>query len=98
MAELDCYPWSGHAVIMGKLQMEGQSVAEVLGYFGKKKNLAKKKYHLFVEDGATQGRRDDLIGGGLRRSQGALGKGQRPESYDDRVLGSSEFVDYYSGN
>ncbi len=83
---------------MGKLQMEGQSVAEVLGYFGKKKNLAKKKYHLFVEDGATQGRRDDLIGGGLRRSQGALGKGQRPESYDDRVLGSSEFVDYYSGN
>ncbi len=94
LAELDCYPWSGHAVIMGNLQMEGQSVAEVIGYFGKKKNLAKKKYCQFVEDGAAQGRRNDLIGGGLRRSQGALEEGQRPESYDDRVLGSGEFVDY----
>lgn len=94
LTELDCYPWSGHAVIMGKLQIEGQSVAEVLEYFGKNKTLAKKKYRQFVEDGATQGRRDDLIGGGLRRSQGALEDGQRPESYDDRVLGSGEFVDY----
>lgn len=94
LAELDCYPWSGHAVIMGKMQMEGQSVAEVLGYFGKNKSVAKKKYRQFVEDGAAQGRRNDLIGGGLRRSQGALEKGQQPESYDDRVLGSGEFVDY----
>lgn len=94
MAELDCYPWSGHAVIMGKQQVEGQSVEGVLGYFGKKKNLAVKKYRQFVEDGSAQGRRNDLIGGGLRRSQGGIEEGRRSESYDDRVLGSGEFVDY----
>lgn len=94
LTELDCYSWSGHAVIMGKLQMEGQSVVEVLEYFGKNKTLSKKKYRQFVEDGATHGRRNDLVGGGLRRSQGVLEEGQRPESYDDRVLGSGEFVDY----
>lgn len=94
LTELDWYPWSGHAVIMEKLQMEGQSVTEVLGYFGKNKSVAKNKYRQFVEDGAAQGRRNDLIGGGLRRSQRALEEGQRPENYDDRVLGSGEFVDY----
>lgn len=94
MAELDCYPWSGHAVIMGKRQMEGQSVEEVLRYFGKRENPAIQKYRQFVADGLAQGRRNDLTGGGLRRSQGEVKEGQRVESYDDRILGSGEFVEY----
>lgn len=94
LEELDYYPWSGHAVIMGNRQMEGQAVEEVLGYFGKRENLAIQKYRQFVAEGSTKGRRNDLVGGGLRRSQGAAEEGRRLESYDDRILGSGEFVDY----
>lgn len=94
MGELDYYPWSGHAVILGNLQMESQTVEEVLSYFGKRKNSAIKKYRLFVEDGADQGHRSDLVGGGLRRSQGNAEEGRRIECYDDRILGSGEFVEY----
>ncbi len=94
MAELDIYPWSGHAVILGKHQHEGLSAGEILSHFGKRKNSAINNYRQFVEDGAKQGRRNDLIGGGLRRSQGEITDGRRIESYDQRVLGSGEFVDY----
>jgi putative transposase len=94
MGELDYYPWSGHAVIMGNLQKESQSVEEVLSRFGKRKNSAIKKYRLFVEDGIDQGHRNELVGGGLRRSQGKAEEGRRIEIYDDRILGSGEFVEY----
>jgi putative transposase len=94
MDELDYYPWSVHAVIMGNLQMESQAVEEVLRCFAKRKNSAIKKYRLFVEDGADQGHRNELVGGGLRRSQGNAEEGRRIECYDDRILGSGEFVEY----
>lgn len=94
ISELDYYPWSGHAVIIGNLQMDGQAVEEVLSRFGKGKNSAIKKYGHFVEEGADQGRRNDLVGGGLRRSQGNAGEVRRIECYDDRILGSGEFVEY----
>ncbi len=81
-------------MIMGNKQIEGQAVEEILGYLGKRKQLAKKKYRLFVEEGINQEHRNDLIGGGLRRSQRAVEYGRRLESYDDRVLVSTEFVEY----
>lgn len=93
MGELDYYPWSGHAVITGNRQMETQTVEEVLSCFGKRKNSAIKKYRLFVEGGVDQGRRNDLVGGGLRRSQGNA-EGRRIECFDERVLGGGEFVEY----
>lgn len=92
--ELDCYPWSGHAVLVGNHQMDGQVTADVLGYFGESNKRAVDRYRQFVEEGMTQGRRSDLTGGGLRRSQGQLQEGQRLESYDERVLGSGDFVEY----
>jgi REP element-mobilizing transposase RayT len=97
MTELDCYPWCGHAIVMGKRQMPGQSVDEMLDHFGKKRALATTKYRQFVEDGCTQGRRNDLTGGGLRRSQKCVAEGGQLESYDERILGSGEFVDYLRG-
>src|SRR6266702_2827484 len=33
---LDSYKWSGHAVIMGRRELPGQNMEEVLGYFGKR--------------------------------------------------------------
>lgn len=90
--ELDSYPWSGHAVLMGKQELSGQSIDDVLLLFGQKKKSARQTYREFVIDGIKQGKRDDLVGGGLRRSQGARSMGEY-EAYDERILGSGEFVE-----
>ncbi|MDA8416702.1 MAG: transposase [Betaproteobacteria bacterium] len=90
--ELDSYPWSGHAVLMGKQKLSGQSIDDVLLLFGQKKKVARQAYREFVIDGIKQGKRDDLVGGGLRRSQGARSMGEY-EAYDERILGSGEFVE-----
>jgi len=89
---LDSYPWSGHAVIMGKETLAGQNEEEVLLMFDNKKGSARKKYRIFVEDGIRQGKRDELVGGGLRRSRKLSGS-EEYEAYDDRILGSGNFVE-----
>jgi putative transposase len=42
--------------------------------------------------GVAEGRRDDLVGGGLRRSLKGIGTTRERIDYDARVLGSGEFV------
>lgn len=92
LEELDQYSWSGHAVLLGNRKFESQETQEVLERFGKKLHLARQAYRQFVSDGIKQGHRDELVGGGLKRSQG-----ERPlneyESFDARVLGTGDFVD-----
>lgn len=90
--ELDSYPWSGHAVLMGKQELSGQSIDDVLLLFGQKKKVARQAYREFVIDGIKQGKRYDLVGGGMWRSQGTRNKGGY-EAYDERILGSGEFVE-----
>jgi len=90
--ELDSYPWSGHAVLMGKQDLCGQSIDDVLLLFGQKKKSARQTYREFVIDGIKHGKRDDLVGGGLRRSQGVRNIGEY-EAYDERILGSGDFVE-----
>lgn len=90
---LDVYPWSGHAVLLGNQLLPGQVSDEVLGLFGKRLSSARQKYRQFVADGVEQGRRPELVGGGLRRSQKAAGGEEGLMSFDDRVLGSGAFVD-----
>lgn len=94
MAELDRYPWSGHAALIGNQQVEGAATEEVLAHFGKRKKTSIVKYRQFVEDGMAQGQRNDLIGGGLRRSRGNNVEIEQVESFDERVLGSGDFVEY----
>ncbi len=93
MDELARYPWSGHAVLLGNRSLPGQAVEEVLGRFGDRVGEARKAYTAFVAAGVGQGRRTELVGGGLRRSQAFLGRTKEPESYDERVLGSGRFVE-----
>jgi REP-associated tyrosine transposase len=92
LEELDQYPWSGHAVLMGNRNFDGQETQLVLERFGKKLTTARRTYRQFVSEGIKEGRRDELVGGGLKRSQG-----ERPlneyESFDARVLGNGDFVD-----
>ncbi len=90
--ELDGYPWSGHAVIMGAQELAGQQTDDVLSLFGRRKRSARTKYRDFVIDGIKNGRRDDLIGGGLRRSA-KQARASEYEAYDERILGSTEFVE-----
>jgi putative transposase len=90
LAALDCYAWSGHSVIMGKDALEGQVVDEVLSLFCNRKHEARKRYRLFVADGVSLGSRAEL-GSGRRLTRKLLDE-QHGEPYDERVLGSGEFV------
>lgn len=88
--ELDCYVWCGHAVMMGNSSLAGQVVDEVLDHFSKEVHTAKSHYRNFIMDGVALGKRDDL-GGGRRELRKSLE--ECDEVYDERVLGSGEFVE-----
>jgi REP element-mobilizing transposase RayT len=88
---LDTYPWTGHAVLLGGQTLAGQNDAEILALFGKRAKSAREAYRDFIRDGAGQGERKELVGGGLRRVQ-ETGIDENPEAFDARILGSGEFV------
>ncbi len=93
MEALAGYPWSGHAVLMGRVPMPEQDVDEVLLRFGRRAGEARRRYEEFVAAGISQGRRDELVGGGLRRRWALQGRSNVREAYDERVLGSGAFVE-----
>ncbi len=99
LKELEAYPYSGHAALVGRLSRPWQDVDEVLSRFGTRRKQAIRGYREFVADGLDQGRRPDLMGGGLIRSVGGwqavkeLRRGREAFVADERVLGSSEFVE-----
>jgi len=96
---LERYPWSGHASLCGRAVRPWQATADVLAQFGCCKGRARAAYRAFVGDGVRQGRRPDLQGGGLVRSLGGwravqtLRRGREAYMADERVLGSSDFVE-----
>ena len=92
MRKLDTYRWCGHAGIMGRALLPGQVINEVLQMFDDNPMTARRKYHDFVAEGVALGRRDELVGGGLKRRL-ALSGPQDFEAYDERILGSGEFVE-----
>ena len=98
VSRLDRYPYTGHAVLMGHHELNGQDAAWVLSLFGKRKGAARKRYREFVEAGFHQGAREDLRGGGLVRSAGgleqlALRSMAEREKGDERILGGGAFVE-----
>jgi REP element-mobilizing transposase RayT/transposase-like protein len=98
MEELDQYPWSGHQVIIGKDKNDWQEREYVLSQFHEKEGRAIRAYQKFMEEGRDQGRRPELVGGGLARSLGGwsqvlpLTGSQVKMEHDDRILGSGDFV------
>ena len=99
MTDLGRYPWCGHSVIMGKVQYPWQDREYVLSWFGKRENDALAAYRRFVRDGTAQGRRPELVGGGLIRSLGGWAEVQAARSRggrvptDPRILGTGPFVE-----
>jgi REP element-mobilizing transposase RayT len=93
------YPWSGHSALLGQVKRDWQDTNAIQGYFGRKRGEAVRRYKAFVAEGVDQGRRPELVGGGLIRSLGGWSqvlslrrKGLR-KAADDRVLGDGDFVE-----
>ena len=93
------YKYCGHSTLMGKRQCEWQDTGYVLSCFGKEVSEARRLYYTYVKEGIRQGRRPELVGGGLIRSLGgwkavkSMGKGERQRiKGDERILGDSDFL------
>ncbi len=98
LAELTNYPWCGHLVLLGRIKNSWQEVNEILNLFDGDIGQARKEYIKFIKDGLSNPLPIDLSGGGLARSikrvESILGKSFcSRQSYDARILGSSDFVD-----
>ncbi len=100
LAALNSYPFCGHSALTGRRKRPWQHVDFVLHSFGKRVRNARREYLAYVEAGVAQGRRRDLVGGGLVRSLGGWAeaeklrlKGQDHIKSDERILGDSDFVD-----
>jgi len=96
---LNRYKYSGHSALMGKRQCSWQDKRYVLSCFGKSLSTGRDNYYAYVKDGLEQGRRPELVGGGLIRSLGGWKearrlrlKGQDRIKGDERILGGGDFV------
>jgi len=93
------YAYCGHSVILGRRKNSWQDMEYVLALFDEDTSTARRRYREFVRKGIGQGKRPDLIGGGLIRSQGgwaavkALRETGAYQKGDERILGGSTFVE-----
>jgi hypothetical protein len=99
LKDLSKYPYSGHSALMGKRISGFQDVDYVLGLFGDKVSRARRHYLQYVRKSIGLGRRPELVGGGLLRSNGgwgaikAMSKARIHLKGDERILGESDFVE-----
>jgi putative transposase len=100
LADLRRYPWSGHAGILGRVDRAWQDRAAVLAYFGQNRRRAVAGYEAFVRAGVSEGKRPELVGGGLIRSLGgwsqvlAVRRRGLKLAADERILGSGAFTEH----
>jgi len=97
MKALNRNPWSGHSALTGKIKRKWQNTAYVLSFFNRSGN-SRKNYLQYVKEGIDQGRRPELVGGGLIRSMGgwsavlAMRRRGETEVADQRILGDGDFI------
>lgn len=98
IAALRSYPRCGHSALMSEVPRAWQDADYILRFFDGQRRKARKAYERFVAEGVDQGRRPELVGGGLIRSAGgwagikALRGDDRQVMGDERILGGEEFV------
>jgi hypothetical protein len=96
---LNKYAFTGHSVILGKVNNSWQDIEWVLRFFDNKIGIARRRYWAFGNKGIAEGQRNDLTGGGLIRSSGgwAAVKAKRRarifDKSDERILGDGDFVE-----
>ncbi len=99
LKELDKFPYCGHSVLMGKNKREWQDDDYILRIYNSKYLTARRRYREYVEKGIADGRRPELVGGGLVRSAGgwsvvkAMRRGLERIKGDERILGEGDFVE-----
>lgn len=99
LEELRGYRYCGHGRLLARNSDSWLAADQVLIQFGKRIKAARKSYEAFIAEGAGQGRRNDLIGGGLFRSAGGWSAVMSAQSAgiflksDERILGDSDFVE-----
>jgi REP element-mobilizing transposase RayT len=99
LKKLDKYPYCGHSVLMGKKKHDWQDTEYILKLYDSKHSTARRRYREYVKKGIAEGRRHDLVGGGLIRSAGgwsevkALRKSAARMKGDERILGDENFVE-----
>ena len=93
------YEYCGHGVIIGMRERSWQNTEYVLSFFGRTVAEARKNYVSSMKARIDQGRRPELVGGGLIRSLGGWEavkkmrlRGQDRIKGDERILGDGEFV------
>ncbi len=95
---LDKNRYSAHSCLMGRQINDWQAMDKVLSLFSDRLSLARRRYRVFIKQGVDQGRRTDLVGGGLIRSTGgwqmvrSMRKAGLFMKSDERILGSSDFM------
>jgi len=99
VAALKVFAYTGYGALMGKRPRPWQDTDYVLGFFGERLSEAMRNLNAHVRNWSAKGRCHELTGGGLIRSAGewraikeAYRAGIRLAS-DERILGSSEFVE-----
>jgi putative transposase len=99
LPSLDRYPYCGHSRLMGRFKSNWQDASYILGLYSGTVSRARRLYRQFIAEGIPQGRRPELVGGGLIRSVGgweAVKKLRKVGTYqkgDERILGDGEFVE-----
>ena len=99
MSDLNQYHYCGHSTLMGKIMCPWQDATYVLSFFGRNELDGRENYYSYVKEAMDQGRRPELVGGGLIRSLGGWAeakklrlKGQDRVKGDERILGDGDFV------
>ncbi len=99
LSALKGYAFCGHGVLMGARSCLWQDGRYVLSLFADTRALARRRYGAFVKHGLGQGRRPELVGGGLVRSLGGWAAVKKLRRHgmdrikgDQRILGESAFV------
>lgn len=92
------YPYCGHGALNGRVSRPWQDTDYVLAAFGEIRSNARRAYRRFVSAGVAIGRKPELVGGGLVRSQGgwsavlALRQRNAATACSQRILGDPDFV------
>ena len=98
VAALRTYRFCGHGALLGKFACHWLDDRYVLSLFDQNLQKARLRYHDYAAKGAGEGRRKDLVGGGLFRSIGGWEELKRQRKSgerikgDERILGGSDFV------
>lgn len=84
---------------MGNNKRAWQDTDYILRFYNSKYLTARRRYREFVKKGVGDGRRPELVGGGLVRSAGgwsvvkAMRRGLERMKGDERILGEGDFVE-----